>query len=209
MAEVQDCPNQQVLSVFKHQLAYEKTQESYELEGLSVIHMNVWLTDSVSAFYIRDRLKGFIPGERMTYVFSDGLIGGGTCPVAQDWKECLQRFVDVATPPRTSQICSITIDTRRIPPWTPSPNDEVKKQIAEELKQEIETSFEGAEEIVIRDFNLLDPQITAYIKMPDGDYFQGCGFHSTSKPHCVWHLFGQAPISQIRSRIVARPYRLK
>jgi len=48
------------------------------------------------------------------------------------------------------------------------------------------------------------------LKMPDGDYFQGCGFHAMREPHCEgWHLFGQVPVSSIRKWIFEKPYRLK
>ena len=65
-------------------------------------------------------------------------------------------------------------------------------------------------EIVVRNFNLKDNQITMYLKMPDGDYYQGCDFDAIRKPHCDgWHLFGNAPNSGIRKWIFERPYRLK
>jgi hypothetical protein len=85
--------------------------------------------------------------------------------------------------------------------WKPSPNDQRKKRIADELRKQIEAHFQASEAqaIVIRDFKLMDNQITIYVKMPDGDYFQGCGFYANREPHCEGrHLFGQAPVSSIR-----------
>jgi len=66
-----------------------------------------------------------------------------------------------------------------------------------------------AQEIVLRDFNLQDPQLTYYFKLPDGDYVEGCGFRLIS-PHCVdMHQFGMVPNAAIRAAILERPYRLR
>jgi hypothetical protein len=65
-------------------------------------------------------------------------------------------------------------------------------------------------EIVVRDFNLKDNQLTIYMQNGDGEEFHGCGFRAMTTPHCEgWHLFGQAPISGIRKWIFAKPYELK
>jgi hypothetical protein len=86
----------------------------------------------------------------------------------------------------------------------------MKRRLADELRAEIETKWQGVQEIVIRDFNLKDNQITMYLKMPDGDYFQGCGFRAMREPHCEgWHLFGQVPVSSLRKWVFEKPYRLK
>ena len=39
----------------------------------------------------------------------------------------------------------------------------------------------GVREIVIRDFNLKDNQITMYLSLPDGDYYMGCGFRAMQR----------------------------
>jgi hypothetical protein len=110
----------------------------------------------------------------------------------------------------TVRTCVATIDIRAIPAWKPSPDSPEKQRVAGELRTEIEARWTGVQQIVIRDFDLRDPQITMYLKMPDGDYFQGCGFYARRKPHCEgWHLFGQAPLSSIRRWIFDKPYRLK
>jgi hypothetical protein len=97
----------------------------------------------------------------------------------------------------------MNLDTRSIPRWEPSPNSQTKHQIGGELRREIEQKWQGVSEIVIRDFNLKDNQITMYLKMPDGDYYQGCAFRATREPHCErWHLFGMAPVSSIRKWIL-------
>lgn len=208
------CPAPDALAHLRHQIAYQRTEELDALRGLEIIHLNIWSRGHLTGFYIQDRLgASFIPGARMTFIFGqDGLQGGGTCPAEKNWRECLEEFAgnEVTTGPVTT--CETTIDLRSIPAWEPSPNDQKKQRIAAELRKVIEAHFEGAQvqAIVVRDFNLMDNQITMYVKMPDGDYFQGCGFYANSQPHCDdWHLFGQAPLSSIQKWIFARPYRLK
>lgn len=209
-----DCPGQGALALLKHQIAYEGTGQAPPLRGLPVIHMDVWSRGPITGFYIHDQLRdNWSPDVRLTYIFGkDGLQGGGTCPVKKDWRGCIAGFAsgEGATAPVST--CKATIDLRAVPAWKPSPNDQAKKRIADELRKEIEAHFQGSQvqAIVIRDFNLMDNQITMYLKMPDGDYLQGCGFYANRKPHCEdWHLFGQAPVSSIRKWIFARPYRLK
>ena len=52
-----------------------------------MIHVDVWERGTVTAFYVRERLNGFAPDARMTYLFTeDGLHGGGACPASQDWQ---------------------------------------------------------------------------------------------------------------------------
>jgi len=209
-----DCPDQGALALFRHQIAYEGTEEDPPLRGLQVIHMDVWSRGPITGFYIHDQLRdNWSPDARLTYIFGEeGFQGGGSCPVAKDWRECIEEFV--REEPRTGAVatCKATVDLRSVPAWKPSPNGQIKSRIANELRKEIEAHFQGSQvqAIVIRDFNLMDNQITMYLKMPDGDYFQGCGFYANREPHCEgWHLFGQAPPSSIRKWIFARPYRLK
>lgn len=205
------CPTQAALDLFRHQIAYERTEETYPLKGLSVVHASVWLRGSASAFYVHDRLSGYVPGARMTYIFVDGYLdGGGGCPAEENWIDCIEKSPALESRTGMPRTCTVTINMRAIPPWAPSKNDSAKRRVAAELLHQIEEKWKGAQEIVIRDFNISDPQITAYIKMPDGDYFQGCGFKATGIPPCSgWHLFGMVPDSKIREWIFQRPYRLK
>jgi hypothetical protein len=193
------CPDETALDLFKHEIAYEKTEGSYPLMGLPLIHTNVWVRGSITGFYIREQLRQFTPTANMTYLFGpDGPQGGGSCPVTENWRACIDEFAGVehgADPIRT---CTTTINVGAIPRWRPSPNDQKKKQMADEIRREIEATWGVASEIVIRDFNLKDNQITIFSKRPDGVYYQGCGFYATREPHCQWHLFGQAPLSSIR-----------
>ena len=94
--------------------------------------------------------------------------------------------------------------------WKPSPNSPEKRRVAGELRSEIEANWGRMQRIVVRDFDLRDPELTMYLKSADGTWFQGCGFYSRRQPHCEgWHLFGQAPLSSLRRWVFAKPYRLK
>ena len=147
----------------------------------------------------------------MTYLYEGGdIVGGGTCPVERSWGECIEGFAGLRFANDVVTTCETAIDVRTIPAWRPSPDDQRKRQVAAELRQEVEAHWKGVQEIVIRDFNMEDSQITMFLKLPDGNYYQGCGFHAEVRPHCEsWHLFRQAPLSKIRQWIFARPYPLK
>ncbi len=205
------CPDPVALEVFRHQIAYERTEGTYALKGLSAIHADVWQRGTVTALYIRERLRGFVPTVRIVYsVENYEAQGEYTCPVEQNWKECIQQHTDLEAARNIPRTCTAAIDMLAIPAWKPSPKDQIKRRIADELRREIEAKWQGAQQIVIRDFNLKDNQITMYLKMADGDYLQGCRFRALGEPHCDgWHLFGQAPASGIRKWIFEKPYRLK
>jgi hypothetical protein len=205
------CPDPVALDFLKHQIAYQRTEELDPLKGLRELHAEVWQRGPLAAFYLREKLNEFIPGVRMTYLFGKGgLHGGGTCPVEKNWRQCIEGFAGLEYATDVVGTCSTTLEMRRIPAWKPSPNDQTKRRIADELRNEIEAQSRGVQEIVIRDFNPKDNQITMYLKMSDGDYYQGCGFHGMTEPHCEgWHLFGHAPVSSIRKWIFEKPYRLK
>lgn len=205
------CPDQTALDLLKHKIAYQRTEELDPLKGLSVIHVDVWMRGQLTGFYIRDRLRDFIPTVRMSYLYgTDGLQGGGTCPVEKDWRKCIEYSAGVIEAVGPVTTCAMTIDTHSVPRWEASPNNHKKRQIAAELRHEIEQKWQGVQGIVIRDFNTKDDQITMYLQMPDGEYYQGCGLRSLREPHCEgWHLFGQVPASSLKKWILERPYRLK
>ncbi len=78
----------------------------------------------------------------------------------------------------------------QVPSWAPSLAVQ-KGQVLAELRH---FGYEDAKRIVVRDFNLDDPGITAYLTDQGGEHlFQGCRFTSQATPHCAWHIFGQAP----------------
>jgi hypothetical protein len=103
-------------------------------------------------------------------------------------------------------VCEFTL---HVPRWEPSPDSAEKRRLAAELLAEFQGfGYGDAKRIVIRDFNLEDPEITALISLQAGEEFQGCRFSREKSPHCEWHLFGQAPLSSLRRQVMSRPYRL-
>lgn len=205
------CPEPTAVDLFEHQIAFERTEEGGTLNGLSVIHANVWERGTTAAFDVREPLPEYATKVRMVYLFDkDGLGDGGGCPAEQDWVECVEKFAGGGAAESVVRTCTTTIDIRAIPAWAPSPDDLVKRRLTDQLRSEIESKWRGVQEIVIRDFNLSDPQITMYLKMPDGESFHGCALHALREPHCDgWHLFGQTPLSSLRKWVFDRPYRLK
>jgi len=86
------CPDPAALDLFKRQIAYERTEETYPLKGLSVIHADVWERGTLTALYIRERLRDFVATVRIVYsVENHEAQSGYTCPVQQNWKECVQQ----------------------------------------------------------------------------------------------------------------------
>lgn len=205
----ENCPAPAALDLFKYQIAFEATEEAPTLKGLRVIHTDVWERGAVTAFYIREPLPEFSTPVRMSYLFAeDSMIGGGGCPADQAWTECVEQFTYGKDAGSRVQTCTSTIDIRAIPAWKPSPDSPEKRQVAAELRSEIESKWWGVEQIVIRDFNLRDPEVTMYLKMPDGVYFRGCALQS--HPHCdTEHGFGQASLSGLRKWVFDKSYRLK
>ncbi len=206
------CPDQVALDAFKHHIVYEATWPSPTLKGQALIHIGVYQRGSVATFYVKEPLKDFPANLRMIYDFANGRwSGGGTlCDTSQDWRECLERHRDPSDPPAVT--CESIIDLHAIPAWKPSPNDENKRRIAGELLKEIEHNWADwpIHEIVIRDFNVKDEEITIYMRRADGPLYQTCAFNAMSRPHCQgWGGFGMSPLSGIRQYIFARPYRLK
>lgn len=207
----QACPEPAALDTFRYQIAFEKTEESNSLEGLQMIHLNVWELGASTAFYVREPLLGFTPSVRIAYLFVAGEIaGGGTCPAETDWIKCVEEFSGEIGTRGTGRTCKTSLDLRKLPTWAPSPDSPMKQRVAAELRSEIEAKWKGVQEIVIRDFNVRDPHITIYLRTQDTEFFQGCTFHSQRQPHCDrWHSFGQVPLSSLRTRVFGEPYRLK
>jgi hypothetical protein len=151
---------------------------------------------------------------------------GLTCPAGPMWVNCVADWVlnphkdegkvvyGNQPPPRYTApapkepTCEYVLD---VPQWKPSPDDEVKARRATEIFRELQDfGYSDSKEIHIRDFNLNDPEIEAYIVERDGTReFQGCTFDAARFPHCCeWHGFGQSPVDLLRREIMARPYRL-
>lgn len=209
--EPSSCPAPDALDLFKQQIAYQRTEVFDPWKGVPIVHANVWQRGPITAFYVRDQLNEFGPGLRMTYLFGKGdLQGGGSCPAAKNWRECVARFAGLEYSNFVAGDCTLALDLRTIPAWKPSPDDEAKKHMADVLRKDIETQWPGVEEIVIRDFNLRDKRITMYLKMPDDDYYESCVFRRTSEPPCSgWSLIGTGTVPNIRAWVFDKPYRLK
>jgi hypothetical protein len=166
------CPDPAALDLFKYEIAFERTEEAPTLKGLTVIHTDVWERGSVTAFDIRESPPDYPTPVRMAYLFAEeGMSGGGSCPAEQNWAECVEKFAYGKGAGSTVRTCVATIDLRTIPAWKPSPNSPEKRRVSGELRTEIEARWRGVQQIVIRDFDLRDPEITMYLKMPGGDYF--------------------------------------
>ena len=107
----------------------------------------------------------------------------------------------------TSQVCNFTLDVQ---PWQPSPDNQLKRKTAAEVAAEVrEFLVEGVRSIIVRDFNLDDPDINIYIVDLRGkDQVLGCYFDGRRSPHCSWHMFGQSPVESIIADILKMPYRL-
>jgi hypothetical protein len=205
------CPNSVALDFFKHQIAYQRTEGLDPFKGLRWLHADVWQRGPLTAFYVRDKLNEFADSVRMADLFGkSGLRGGGTCPVEKNWRECVEGFAGMEYANNVVGTCPITLDMSTVPAWKPSPDNPTKRRIADELRKEIEAKWPGVQEIILRDFNTNDNLIAMYLKMPDGDHYESCGFQAMSEPHCEgWALFGSSPVSSVRKRIFDMPYRLK
>jgi hypothetical protein len=104
-------------------------------------------------------------------------------------------------------VCEFTLN---VPRWEPSLDDPEKRKIAAELVAEFQKfGYADAKQIVIRDLNLDDPEVTARITgSRDDEEFQGCTFVRQTLPHCTWHLFGQSPRESLRRELMKRPYQI-
>ena len=147
------CPDERALQFFEHRIAYERTFEGDPLRGVPMIHTDVWIRGPITGFYVREQLKAFNnPAIRMTYLFGEnGPQGGGTCRVEKGWRQCIEAFAPAENTSDPIVTCKKSINLRTIPAWTPSPDDQKKRQIAAQLRREIEALYQDAQEIVVRD----------------------------------------------------------
>lgn len=163
------------------------------------------------------------PTTRTVYIYAPGRpIDAISCPADATWTGCVAYWV--FTPPevgdrvmygnekphygvRQEPVCELTL---LIAFWKPSPNDARKKKVAAEVLGEIERfAYPDPKVVYVRDFNLEDPEISAYIVPRKGEPdVLGCHFDVSRAPHCGWHRFGQSPLSELRRTIMRRPYRL-
>jgi hypothetical protein len=177
-------------------------------------------------FRLTRRPPEFARGDRPVYVYDppERMRGSLTCPADATWVNCVGDWV--RNPQGSSAV--VTGDQKRhysgeapkeptcefrleIPEWKPSPDDAEKKKLAADILQELRNfGYTDLKAVYIRDFNVADPDIWAYVISWSGEsYFQGCSFDAKQSPHCYgWHLFGQTPLDSLKKQIMARPYRL-
>jgi hypothetical protein len=171
--------------------------------------------------------RNYEPGIRPIWIFdgSDTVSGpAGNCPLDATWIDCAVYLSSHANEPApvvrgdekfrypaaklTPVVCEFVLD---VPKWEPSPDSPEKRRLALELLTELQQfGYKDARAIVIRDFNVNDPDVTAYVMGKDGkEDFQGCSFNAASSPHCwAWHMFGQSPVAGLRQKVMSRPYHL-
>ncbi|HEY1759103.1 MAG TPA: hypothetical protein VGG72_27270 [Bryobacteraceae bacterium] len=213
------CPDTPAWELFKYQIVFERAEQSGgNLRRLNLIHIDAWERGGTTGFYVREPLPEFSTDGRMVYLFDkEAMTGGGTCPAAWTWTACVEeqaRIAGAAPTASAERTCTATLNIRGLPAWKPSPDSPQKRQVADELRRDIEAEWGRAQEIVVRDFDLRDPDITMYLRFPGeapgGGEFKGCAFHSGRPTVCDgWHLFGQSPLSSLRKWVFAKPYRLK
>jgi hypothetical protein len=216
-ADSTPCPDPAIVAVFKHLIAYDSAVDRTPVRGLRSIDARVWARDGTTVFYLDQPLvadrysRDYYSRIRLAYVIDErGLQTHLYCPTTQDWRQCVEKELGPAKSTILPRTCALKISATKISRWRPTPDGDVKRKVADELRQEIEARWIGAKGIIVRDFHLQDPQITMLIKMPDGDYFQGCAFRAGERPHCDgWHLFGMTPEAYLRERILEWPLRLK
>ena len=63
------CPDPAAVNLFKHQIAYQRTEELDPFQGLQELLADVWQRGPLTAFYVRDTLKEFATGVRMADLF--------------------------------------------------------------------------------------------------------------------------------------------
>jgi hypothetical protein len=59
------CPNPVAFDSFKHQIAYQRTEELDPFKGMTELHADVWQRGPLTAFYVRHKLNGFVASVRM------------------------------------------------------------------------------------------------------------------------------------------------
>jgi hypothetical protein len=98
----------------------------------------------------------------------------------------------------------------RLPEWKPSPDTLAKRKVAAEVLEQFTLGKTAdLKSAYVRDFNLSDAGLDIYFLYKNGEVIvQGCSFHANKNPHCIFHLYGQAPLQPIIQRIMERPYRL-
>lgn len=205
-----NCPNATALDQFRYQIAYQRAWGEDPYKGLSLVHVDVWMRGPLTGFYMRGQTNKY-GGIREVDIFDErGPHSGGSCAPGQDWRRCIERFAAKEYFDESTSTCTTMLDLRTIPAWRPSPNDDMKRHVAVELRMQIEVNWPNVEQIKVRDFNLGDPSLMVWLKLPGGDVFQQCDFHAMRTPPCEnWAGFGMEPERELRESILKRSYRIK
>jgi hypothetical protein len=170
-------------------------------------------------FFFRDRSATPDTGQHAVYAFDPNrIIEPIPCKDDANWIECANDWIsdiDQYEPPEKRSPattvqgppCEYNLD---IPQWKPSEDNQLKRQFAADILRELlPGGMRGYRSVFVRDFNLNDPNIDFYLINARGNSeFRGCNFDRTRQPHCVWHLYGQAPLDSLKENVMEMPYRL-
>jgi len=150
----------------------------------------------------------------MVYVFREGeRLLANSCPVDANWTICAQQsFASFSHSKKQESYsaeptCDLVVN---VPKWSPTPNGPRKREVASRVLHElIELTGSAPRAVFVRDFNVNDPELQFLIVGANADEtVQGCHFDADLHPLCIWHLFGQSPVKQIKKEIMATPYKI-
>ena len=168
------------------------------------------------------------------------------CPVDASWVTCAAAwnpysFLPANSPmanlrekkpePVNTPSCDFEVEVAK---WTPSPDDEKKREVAAEILKElledpqpdssstpasgdtrsarvvIEPRERGElRRVYIRDFNLNDPEVHVYFEDSKETWVIRFDFDSTTKPHMTGGGgYGTVTVESVRDWIMEQPYRL-
>ena len=191
-----NCPNPSALEQFMYQIEYQRAWAwgGDPFKGLSLLHVDVWMRGPLTGLYVRERRKEYA-GIREADIFDEsGRRGGGSCPPDEGWRRCIERFAGQEYSEKSTNTCTTTLNLRTIPAWKPSPNDDMKRHVAVELRTQVEAQWPSVQQIRVRDFNLRDNALMIWMKFPDREIFQHCAFYAMRTPPCEkWGGFGMDP----------------
>src|SRR5262249_32740828 len=146
--------------------------------------------------------------QRAVYIWRLGqALDSTSCP-PDNWVDCAIEYIRENRKPGEpddnkgshgpSKPCELVLT---IPAWRPAPNERrEKQQMASEVLSEFRSyGYEDVRRIIVRDFALDDPDLWAYIVDRNGrGEVLGCRFERERQPHCGWHMFGQAPVKELK-----------
>ena len=207
-------PPRQAVERLSGYLAYQAAWEQGHrgTEGLTVATVP-------GAVYFRAGATLQTPSSHFVYIYRDGQrIEKISCPDSASWISCARRAttgsVSGGAPgisPTAASDLSSAVPTCRylltVPQWRPTPDGAAKRELAAEILDESRRRGYDPARVIARDFNVDDPELLLYITDIDGQKeMQGCRFNAFGRPHCQWHLFGQAPERGLEDSVMQMPY---